>query len=204
MIKDWKLFLESFDNDDDIESMKAGLMKAFGPLFIAEVLMRPISTKSEIEEIADTILVALLTGFGNAISDKDFLSDEEKLEMATEFSKYSQEGKQIMVDKSFKEGITYVFENFIKYMKSKKEDEEGEGWKKDIVKEDEPTDELKNLSKSELEKLINDALDRQDYEEVKKLSKYLESNQYEDSPELKEMIDNVIAILIRVVDSIYA
>jgi hypothetical protein len=203
MIKDWKLFLESSNNDDDIESMKSELMKAFAPLFIAEVLMRPISDKSDLEDIANTILVSLLTGFSDAISNKDFLTDDVKLEIATEFSKYAQEGKEIMVDKSFKEGILYVFENFIKYMKSKSEDEEGEGWKKDIVN-DEPTDELENLSKSEIEKLINDALDKGDFQEVEKLSKYLESNQYTDSPELKEMIDNVVTILVRVVDSIYA
>ena len=204
MIKDWKLFLESFDNDDDIEMMKAEIIKAFAPLFIAEVLMRPMSSKDQLEDMANTILVSLLTGFADAISDKDFLSDEDKLEMATEFSKFTQEGKKIMVETSFKDGMIYVFEKFINYIKDKKQQEEGEGWKKSLSKEDETQDELENLSKSEIQNLIDDALDRDDFDEVRKLSKYLESNQYVDTPELKEMIDNVVNILVKYVESIYA
>jgi len=204
MIKDWKLFLESFDDDDDIEMMKAEIMKAFAPLFIAEVLMRPMSSKEQLEEMANTILVSMLTGFSEAISDKDFLSDEDKLEIATEFSKFAQEGKKIMVETSFKDGIIYVFEKFINYLKDKKQEEEGEGWKKSLSKEDETPDDLENLSKSEIQKLIDDALDRDDFDEVRKLSKYLESNQYVDTPELKEMIDKVVDILVKYMDSIYA
>lgn len=202
MIKDWKLFLESFDNDDDIEMTKAEILKAFAPLFIAEVLMRPMSSKKQLEEMANTILVSLLTGFGDAISDKEFISEEDKLEMATEFSKFAQEGKKIMIETSFKDGIIYVFEKFINYIKDKKQQEEGEGWKKSLSK-DETQDELESLSKSEIQNLIDNALDRGDFKEVEKLSKYLESNQY-DKTELKEMIDNVVNILVKYVESIYA
>lgn len=205
MIKDWKLFLESFDDDDDdIEMMKAEILKAFTPLFIAEVLMRPMASKKQLEEMANTMLISLLTGFGDAISEKDFLSDEDKLEMATEFSKFAQEGKKIMVETSFKDGMIYVFEKFINYIKDKKQQEEGEGWKKSLSKEDETQDDLENLSKSEIQNLIDDALDREDFDEVRKLSKYLESNQYVDNIELKEMIDNVVNILVKYVESIYA
>lgn len=205
MIKDWKLFLESFDDDDDdIEMMKAEILKAFTPLFIAEVLMRPMASKEQLEEMADTMLISLLKGFGDAISDKDFISDEDKLEMATEFSKFAQEGKKIMVETSFKDGMIYVFEKFINYIKDKKQQEEGEGWKKSLSKEDETQDDLENLSKSEIQNLIDDALDREDFDEVRKLSKYLESNQYVDNIELKEMIDNVVNILVKYVESIYA
>lgn len=204
MIKDWKLFLESFDDDDDIEMMKAEILKAFTPLFIAEVLMRPMASKEQLEEMANTMLISLLKGFGDAISDKDFISHEDKLEMATEFSKFAQEGKKIMVETSFKDGIIYVFEKFINYIKDKKQQEEGEGWKKSLSKEDETQDDLENLSKSEIQNLIDDALDRDDFDEVRKLSKYLESNQYVDNIELKEMIDNVVNILVKYVESIYA
>ena len=204
MIKDWKLFLESFDDDDDIEMMKAEILKAFTPLFISEVLMRPMASKKQLEEMANTMLISLLTGFGDAISEKDFLSDEDKLEMATEFSKFAQEGKKIMVETSFKDGMIYVFEKFINYIKDKKQQEEGEGWKKSLSKEDETQDDLENLSKSEIQNLIDDALDREDFDEVRKLSKYLESNQYVDNIELKEMIDNVVNILVKYVESIYA
>lgn len=204
MIKDWKLFLESFDDDDDIEMMKAEILKAFTPLFISEVLMRPMASKKQLEEMANTMLISLLTGFGDAISEKDFLSDEDKLEMATEFSKFAQEGKKIMVETSFKDGMIYVFEKFINYIKDKKQQEGGEGWKKSLSKEDETQDDLENLSKSEIQNLIDDALDREDFDEVRKLSKYLESNQYVDNIELKEMIDNVVNILVKYVESIYA
>jgi len=203
-LKNWKLFLESFDNDDnEIESMKRKLMETFAPLFIAEALMRPISSKEELEDIANTILMSFLTGFGEALTEKEELPNEFKLKMATEFSKFTQEGKKIMVETSFKDGMTYIFENFINYVKELKDSIGGEDWKKEISK-DEPVDEFEKLSKSEIQKLVDDALDRGDFKEVEKLSKYLESNQYVDNTEIKEMINKAVEILLSVVDSIYA
>jgi hypothetical protein len=206
MIKNWNLFLESFDNDDEFnfDEIKNQIIKVFAPLFITEALMRPISNKEQIEELAQMLLTSLLKGFGDAINSKDSIPDEEKIEMATNFSKFAQEGKEVMVEKSFKEGIILVFENFVNYLKDRKMELEGEGWKKNLIKDDEPVDELENLSKSEIGKLIDDALDRGDFKEVEKLSKYLESNQYVDNPELKKMIDDVVDILLKLVDDVYA
>lgn len=204
MIKNWNLFLESFDNDDfNFEEIKNQIIKVFAPLFITEALMRPFASKSELGQMAQMLLTSLLRGFGDAINSKDSIPDEDKLEMATKFSEFVKEGRDIMIDKSFKDGIIFIFEKFINHLKDKKMEQEEEGWKKSLISDDEPTDELENLSKSEIEKLIDDALDRGDFKEVEKLSKYLESNQYEDSPELKEMIDNIVNILVSVVDSIY-
>ena len=206
MIKNWNLFLESFDNDDDFnfEEIKSQIMKAFAPLFITEALMRPHASKSELEQMAQMLLTSLLTGFSDAISSKDYIPHEDKLEMATKFSEFAREGRDIMIDKTFKDGILFVFEKFINYLRDKKMEQEGEGWKKSLIKDDEPVDEYENLSKSEIERLIDNALDEGDFKEVERLSKYLESNQYIDSPELKEMIDNVVNILLSVIEMTYA
>ena len=205
MIKNWNLFLEAFDNNDDFnfEEIKNQILKAFGPLFITEALMRPFASERELKQMAQMLLTSLLTGFSNAISSKDYIPQEAKLEMATKFSEFAKEGQDIMINKTFKDGILFIFEKFINYLRDKKMEQEGEGWKKNLIKDDEP-DELENLSKSEIQRLIDDALDRGDFEEVEALSKYLESNQYEDSPELKEMIDNVVNILMSVVEMTYA
>lgn len=203
MIKDWELFLESYDDDDDFDFSKIEeeILKAFTPLFISEALMRPIASKSELKNMSKMLLTSLLTGFGSAISNKD-IPDEYKLEMATKFSQFAKEGEEIMVNKSFRDGIIYIFGKFVDYLKNKKMEQEGESWKKNIESESE-SDSLEDLSKSEIQNLIDDALDRGDFDEVRKLSKYLESNQYVDSPELEEMIDNVIKILVKIIDSIY-
>jgi hypothetical protein len=204
-LKNWKLFLESLDNSDDIEEMKAKLMEAFAPLFIAEVLMRPISSKEELEDVVNTILMSFLTGFGKALEDKNELPNEYKLKMATEFSKFAQEGKKIMIDTSFKDGMIYIFENFINYAKELRDslDNEGDEWKK-LASKEETEDEFEKLSKSEIQKLIDNALDRGDLKEVEKLSKYLESSQYVNDSELTEMINKAVDILLSIVDSIYA
>lgn len=212
MIKNWKLFLESFDdNDDDLEMMKSELVKAFSPLFEMESKVRGFSNSvSNLEQMANMIEISLLNGFTDAISSREYLSNEDKLEMNFKLGKFTQEGKEIMIKTSFKSGIIYVFEKFINYIKDRKREEEGEGWKKYLT-QDEPKDEFENLSKSELQNLIDDALDRGDFGEVRKLSKYLENtistpfehliSSYED--EFEEMIENVVDILVKYLDSIY-
>ena len=216
MIKNWKLFLESFDdNDDDLERMKAELVKAFSPLFEMESKIRgkgfSIRSVSNLEQMANMIEVSLLNVFTDALSSREYISDEDKLEMNFKLGKFVQEGRKLMIETSFKSGIIYIFEKFVNYIKDRKREEEGEGWKKYLT-QDEPKDEFENLSKSELQNLIDDALDRGDFDEVRKLSKYLENtistslehliSSYED--EFEEMIENAVDILVRYLDSIYA
>jgi hypothetical protein len=164
MIKKWKLFLESNDDFESefkhhSEELKKALIKSCSRFFIGEHLLR--STGENVDEFlaqgVDIILIQILDCFNEIVSTKNF--DEEIQDVLMDYLYDAAKScRSVMIKQSFKEGISKLVDEFTKLMidHKKKMDSEGEEWK-----QPKEVDE-KDLSKSEIEKRINDVLDNID------------------------------------------
>lgn len=200
MIKNWKLFLESSDDDDDselyknAEELKVSLKKVFANLFLAEFLFRIAGSKEHLEKSAELICNTLIAAFADAIDRRQDSDEGFKKLMIESFSKSIEDSKSAMINESFDKGLNMIVDNFIRtvidYRKSM--ESEGEEWKQ------EKEIDYSNLTKSELDNLINQALDDRDFSRVKFLSQYLkESVDYNPEEQLKSICSEIAEILVR-------
>jgi hypothetical protein len=186
MIKNWKLFLESNDDNDggifeNTEELKLSLRGLISPLLISELIIRSSGDKQSIVDAVDMILGIFLRTFVFAVNDKEF-SDERKELFIEIFNQSLEDSRDSFINISFIKGIDDIVDNFInKLEKMKKEAEsEDEEWREEKEKD------YSELSKSELNNLIDNALDNRDFEKVKMLSKYLKESVSVDSKEILE------------------
>lgn len=196
MIQNWKLFLENSNEDDeqvrkDGEVLKTELKKNFSKLFFAEFMFRLVGDKEQLEIGVEVITQVLVEGFIESLNTRDF-NEEFKELMIDSFTSSLDEAKAVMVDESFAKGIDIMIDNFIQILIDLKKaaDSEGEEWKEEKEKE------YSDMSKSEINDLIDQALDDRDFAKVKFLSQFLkESVDYNPEKELKE-ISKIFANLI--------
>jgi hypothetical protein len=199
MIKNWKLFLESFENDDEfnreIEEFKELLKKEYKSILdLEEALRHPLigADESDIEEVTDIIMDSLLHVFKMAIEERiKEGEDNEFINIVIKaIEKAMVESRPIML-KSFNDGIDKMVDVFMSTLKGVIEasNKEGEEWR-----EEKPLD-YSTLTKSELNDIINTAIDDEDWARVKFLSQYLkESLNQESESHIKNMADILVKL----------
>lgn len=187
MIKNWKLFLESNDDNESFqnaEDLKIALKQLIKPLLVGEFLLRLSGDKKEISTAVDLITDLFKKTFKVAIEDREDIEDDRKEIFVEIFEKSVDESKSTFIESSFTEGIESMVDRFINTLDNmrKEIESEGEEWREEKEKD------YSELSKSELNSLIDDALDKRDFDRVKFLSKYIKESS---SVESKEIIEEI-------------
>jgi 6-pyruvoyl-tetrahydropterin synthase len=200
MIKNWKLFLESNEDDNEMfknaEDLKTALRTLIKPLLIGEILLRLSEDKNAISATVELITKLFIESFKVAIEDRD-ISNEQKDFFIEIFENSVNGSKKTFIEISFTKGIEDMVDKFIvslEKMKKEMESESGE-WR------EEKEVDYSDLSKSELNSLIDDALDKRDFERVAFLSKYIkESVDIKSKEDLEELCYKIANLFI---DCIY-
>ena len=203
MIKNWKLFLES-DEPEDIdgemrksgEDLKRGLNEAFAPMYVGEMELRFAKNsndpeiKAELRRGVDMIFDYIFNTFIDIMGEKDY--EEEFKDMMINYLKRSLESaKQTMIDQSFKAGVAHMVDVFVQFIIDYKKvsDNEGEEWKQEKQKD------YSEMSKREINDLIDQALDARDFNKVRMLSKYIKESKSFSTGEIKMACEKVAELL---------
>lgn len=193
MIKNWRLFLESQDDDDanlkaNGELLKVNLKNLFGPIFLVEFVVRQTGDTSQLSEGVNMICDVLIKSFEACLSSREDFSDEFNEILLGSFSDSIESAKEIMIEESFAKGIDFMVDKFINTLMDikKSRESEGEEWReeKEVSYED--------MTKSEINNLIDQALDARDFKRVEFLSKYMkESFDYNAKVELEKIATQI-------------
>jgi hypothetical protein len=203
MIKNWKLFLES-DEPEDIEGeirsqgeeLKRGLNLAFAPMYIGEMTLRfaknsnDPEVKAELKKGVDMIFNYIFDTFVEIMDTKDY--EEGFKDMMINYLKRSLESaRQTMIDQNFKAGVAHMIDIFVQFMidYKKASDNEGEEWREEKQKD------YSEMSKGEINSLIDQALDARDFEKVRMLSKYIKESKSFSTDEIKSACEKVAELL---------
>jgi hypothetical protein len=203
MIKNWKLFLES-DEPEDIEGeirsqgeeLKRGLNLAFAPMYIGEMKLRfaknsnDPEVKAELKKGVDMIFNYIFDTFVEIMDTKDY--EEGFKDMMINYLKRSLESaRQTMIDQNFKAGVAHMIDIFVQFMidYKKASDNEGEEWREEKQKD------YSEMSKGEINSLIDQALDARDFEKVRMLSKYIKESKSFSTDEIKSACEKVAELL---------
>ena len=184
MIKNWKLFLESAEDDysGDVEKdlkklgeeLKRGLHAAFAPMFIGEMFLRfsGEDVKNELRKGVDMIFETIMDQFISVLDSKEEIDEEYRDIMINGLSRSVDSAKETMINQNFKAGISHMVDIFVEFLIDYKKsiDSEGEEWKEEKEKD------YSDMSKSEINDLIDQALDARDFSKVKFLSQYLKES----------------------------
>lgn len=201
MIKNWKLFLESINNDDEfdehVSELKRNLKDNIQPLIKSEKMMRMLNDTNSLTSFADLVSKGLVNALGDSITSSDF-PEEAKNIILNSFISSVNEIKETMINDSFEKGIDLVVDKLISIIKAIKEanDREGEEWR------DEKPLNYEELTKSELNDLINQALDSKDYTRVKFLAQYLKESI--DQHELENILKVIAELITKYLTEIYS
>jgi len=198
----WKLFLESINNDDEfnqsIERLKKSIISDLYPVFQVERAIRIIGNKQKLEQGADYLIDTLFEMFASSVNNHPSLSTELKHIILEKFDKSLKKNKPIFIENSFEEGVSKSIHFLVDYMKELRQemDNEGEEWKnpKEI--------DYEKMSKKEIEREIDDALDARDFQKVKFLSQYLKES-IEITDDIREKLGISIDKLIDLIASLY-
>ena len=196
MIKNWKLFLESAEDDysGDVEKdlkklgeeLKRGLHASFAPMFIGEMFLRfsGEDVKNELRKGVDMIFETIMEQFISVLDSKEEIDEEYRDIMINGLSRSVDSAKETMINQNFKAGISHMVDIFVEFLIDYKKsiDSEGEEWKEEKEKD------YSDMSKSEINDLIDQALDARDFSKVKFLSQYLKES-YNNEEALKQIED---------------
>ncbi len=205
MIKNWKLFLENFDDDDSNdesklkangEQLKTSLKALFGPIFLVEFVVRQTGDTEQLSQGVDMICDVLIKSFKSVLDGKEDFSEEFVEILINSFNESIGSAKQIMVEESFSNGIDFMVDKFINTLIEirKSRESEGEEWRqeKEVSYED--------MTKSQINDLIDQALDQRDFKRVQFLSKYMkESFDYNAELELEKIAKEISELIIKFV-----
>ncbi len=207
MIKNWKLFLES-DEPEDIEGeirsqgeeLKRGLNLAFAPMFVGEMTLRFAKNsndpeiKAELKRGVDMIFDTIFSTFIDIIEKKDFEPELKEI-MISYLERSLDSARETMINQNFKAGIAHMVEVFVQFIidYKKASDNEGEEWKEEKQKD------YSEMSKSEINSLIDQALDDRDFEKVRMLSKYIKESKSFSTDEIKSACEEVAELLVNFV-----
>ena len=175
-IKSYKLFLESISDDEgfkkNVEDLKKSLYAMLNPIFMMEKIVRAVKDNEELESGADQLIELLFNMFVQSVNSNEDLDDEFRNMILGEFDKALKSARSIFIEKSFKEGVDKSINFLVEFLEAikKARESEGEEWKKS--KEVDYAD----MSKSEINDLIDQALDVRDFSRVKFLSQYLKES----------------------------
>ena len=206
MIKNWKLFLENFDDDDDSndesklkangEQLKTSLKALFGPIFLVEFVVRQTGDTEQLSQGVDMICDVLIKSFKSVLNGREDFSEEFVEILINSFTESIGSAKQIMIEESFSNGIDFMVDKFINTLIEirKSRESEGEEWRqeKEVSYED--------MTKSQINDLIDQALDQRDFKRVQFLSKYMkESFDYNAELELEKIAKEISELIIKFV-----
>jgi hypothetical protein len=203
MIKNWKLFLES-DEPEDIEGeirsqgeeLKRGLNLAFAPMYIGEMTLRfaknsnDPEVKAELKKGVDMIFNYIFDTFVDIIEKKDLEPELQEI-MISYLERSLESARETMINQNFKAGISHMVEVFVQFIidYKKASDNEGEEWREEKEKD------YSEMSKSEINSLIDQALDARDFEKVRMLSKYIKESKSFSTDEIKSACEKVAELL---------
>jgi hypothetical protein len=203
MIKNWKLFLES-DEPEDIEGeirsqgeeLKRGLNLAFAPMYIGEMTLRFAKNsndpeiKEELKKGVDMIFNYIFDTFVDIIEKKDLEPELQEI-MISYLERSLESARETMINQNFKAGISHMVEVFVQFIidYKKASDNEGEEWREEKEKD------YSEMSKGEINSLIDQALDARDFEKVRMLSKYIKESKSFSTDEIKSACEKVAELL---------
>ena len=202
-IKNYKLFLESINDNEEfrqnVDELKKSLYAMFNPIFMMEKIVRMSGNTKELENGTDSLIEILFNMFVQAVNDNQDLDDDFRDMILGEYDKALKSARSIFIERSFKDGVDKSINFLIEFLDAMKkaQDSEGEEWRqsKEVGYED--------MSKSEINALIDQALDVRDFGKVKFLSQYLKES-FEITDEMKVGIQNFCDTLVRfIVDNYY-
>jgi hypothetical protein len=201
-ILNYKLFLESINNDDEfkagVEELKKSLVKSLEPVFIVEKMIRTVNNKQKLEQGADYLIGTLFEMFAGSVNNHPSLSEQFKGVILEKFDKTLKTNRPIFIEKSFQEGVEKSIHFLIDFLQDMKKqiDSEGEEWKQ-------PKElDYEKMSKREIEREIDDALDARDFQKVKFLSQYLKES-FEINDETRENIGILMDRLVDLIANFY-
>lgn len=202
IIKNYKLFLESLNDDENfkknVDELKNSLYIMLNPIFTMEKIVRTSGDTKELESGADALIEILFNMFIQSVNSNQDLDEEFRDLILREFDKSLKSARSIFIDKSFKEGVDKSINFLVEFLDAikKSQESEGEEWKqaKEVDYED--------MSKSEINDLIDQALDVRDFEKVKFLSQYLKES-FEMTDEVKAGIQKFCDDLVKFIVSNY-
>jgi hypothetical protein len=201
-IKNYKLFLEGLSDDNEfkqnVDVLKKALYAMFNPVFNMEKIIRLSGNTEELEYGTDKLIEILFSMFVDSVNRNEDLDDEFRDVILGEFDKALKSARPIFIEESFKDGvdksINFLIE-FLDAMKKAKESE-GEEWRQSKEVD------YKDMSKSEINDLIDQALDARDFGEVKFLSQYLKES-FEITDDMKAGIQKFCDTLVRFIVNNY-
>jgi hypothetical protein len=202
-IKNYKLFLESLNDNEDfrqnVDVLKKALYAMFNPVFNMEKIIRISGNTEELEYGTDKLIEILFNMFVDSVNRNEDLDDEFRDIILSEYDKALKSARSIFIEKSFKDGVDKSINFLIEFLDAMKkaEDSEGEEWRqaKEVSYED--------MSKSDINALIDQALDARDFSKVKFLSQYLKES-FEITDDMKAGIQKFCDTLVSfIVDNYY-
>jgi hypothetical protein len=203
-IKNYKLFLESLNDNEDfrqnVDVLKKALYAMFNPIFNMEKIIRISGNTEELEYGTDKLIEILFNMFVDSVNRNEDLDEEFRDVILSEFDKALKSARSIFIEKSFKDGVDKSINFLIEFLDAMKkaQDSEGEEWRqaKEVGYED--------MSKSEINNLIDQALDVRDFGKVKFLSQYLKES-FEITDDMKAGIQKFCDTLVSfIVQNYYA
>ena len=195
-IKNYKLFLEGLNDDGEfkqnVDVLKEALYAMFKPVFNMEKIVRLSGDTEELENGTDALIDILFNMFVDSVNRNEDLDEEFRDVILSEFDKALKSARLIFIEKSFKDGVDKSINFLIEFLDAMKkaQESEGEEWRqaKEVDYED--------MSKSEINALIDQALDDRDFGKVKFLSQYLKES-FEITDEMKAGIQKFCDSLVR-------
>ena len=202
-IKNYKLFLEGLSDDNEfkqnIDELKKSLYTMLNPIFMMEKIVRIAGDTKELESGTDELIKILFNMFVASVNANQDLDEEFKDIILSEFAKALKSARPIFIEESFKDGVDKSINFLVEFLEAikKARESEGEEWKKakEVSYED--------MSKSEINDLIDQALDVRDFGRVKFLSQYLKES-FEITDDMKAGIQKFCDTLVRfIVENYY-
>ena len=202
-IKTYKLFLESLSDDNEfkqnVDELKKALYVMLNPIFMMEKIVRIAGDTKELESGTDELIKILFNMFLLSVKENEDLDDEFRDMIISEFAKALKSARPIFIEESFKDGVDKSINFLVEFLEAikKARESEGEEWKqaKEVGYED--------MSKSEINDLIDQALDVRDFGRVKFLSQYLKES-FEITDDMKAGIQKFCDTLVRfIVENYY-
>ena len=201
-IKNYKLFLEGLSDDNEfkqnVDELKKALYTMLNPIFMMEKIVRIAGDTKELEYGTNQLIELLFNMFVQSVNSNKDLDDEFRDMILSEFDKALKSARSIFIEKSFKDGVDKSINFLIEFLDAMKkaQESEGEEWRqsKEVDYED--------MSKSEINDLIDQALDVRDFGKVKFLSQYLKES-FEITDDMKAGIQNFCDALVRFIVNNY-
>ncbi len=175
-LKNYKLFVEGFKDDDEfkqgIQELKKSLFIMFTPIFAMEKVIRMVGDTKKLEEGADSLIELMISMWSHSLKGRDDLDDQFKEMIMMDFTKSLKESRPTFIEKSFQQGIEQSLDFLINKLEEfkKRNESEGEEWR------EEKEVSYGEMSNKEISELIDVALDNRDFERVKFLSQFLKES----------------------------